>query len=101
VHRLRADCEVDVEYCSKHVEGYNVMYYYRIKEFSIKLVIETSLYYDARLEKLQIMECNFFKLYGRYVSLYTYTIPVLQILKLLIMQFIAARGTTPSVSYFT
>jgi len=46
-------------------------------------------------------ECNFFKLYGRYVSLYTYTVSVLQTLHLLIMQFTVARGTTPSVSFFT
>jgi hypothetical protein len=36
VRQLRADC-------------------YRIKELCIKLVIETSLYYDARSEKYQII----------------------------------------------
>jgi hypothetical protein len=32
---------------------YNVIYYYRIKEFWIKLVIEASLYYDARSENIK------------------------------------------------
>ena len=44
-------------WCSKHVEDYNVtyiyIYSYRKKELCIKLVIETSLYYDSRSEKLQ------------------------------------------------
>jgi hypothetical protein len=31
------------------------MYYHRIKELCITLVIETSLYYDARSEKHQII----------------------------------------------
>ena len=37
-------------YCSKHVEGHNVIYYYRINKLCIKLVINTSPYYDARSE---------------------------------------------------
>ena len=44
--------------CSKHVEDHNVIYYYRIKELCIKLVIETILYYDARSEKLNISVAN-------------------------------------------
>jgi hypothetical protein len=42
----------------KHVEDYNVTYYSRIKELCIKLVIETSLYYDAQSEKHQIYLIN-------------------------------------------
>ena len=38
----------------KHIYGY------RIKELCIKLVIEISLYYDARSEKHQILLINFF-----------------------------------------
>jgi hypothetical protein len=35
------------------------MYYYKIKELCIKLVIETSLYYDAQSEKHQITLSQF------------------------------------------
>jgi hypothetical protein len=35
--------------------------YYRIKKLCIKLVIKTSLYYDARSEKHQITYFNLFK----------------------------------------
>jgi hypothetical protein len=48
-----------------HVDARNVSriimqhtYCYRIKELYIKLVIETSLYYDARAEKHQIMNLS-------------------------------------------
>jgi hypothetical protein len=44
VHKLRADC-------SKHVELYNVIHILQNKAICIKLVIKTSLYYDARSEK--------------------------------------------------
>jgi len=36
------------------------IYCYRIKEFRIKLFIETSLYYDARSEKHQIMSLYYY-----------------------------------------
>jgi hypothetical protein len=44
------------------------IYYYRIKELCIKLVIETSLFYDAQSEKHQI-PCGQF--YGNAISLLT------------------------------
>jgi hypothetical protein len=40
--------------CSKHVEDLNVIYYYRIKELCIKLLIETRLNYDSRSENHKI-----------------------------------------------
>ena len=47
--------------CSKHVEDYNVIYIYhcKIKKLCIKLVIEASLYCDARSEKHQIHVTGF------------------------------------------
>jgi hypothetical protein len=44
-----APVESGLQYCSKHVEDCNVIYYYRIQELCIKLVIETSLYHEMCL----------------------------------------------------
>ena len=44
-------------------------YYYRVKELCIKLVIETSLYHDARSEKYQIMLITKLILH-RYVNIF-------------------------------
>jgi hypothetical protein len=53
VHRLRTGSALNR---SKHVENYNVICIYNtVNKLGIKLVIETSLHYDARSEKHQII----------------------------------------------